>query len=101
MTATATMTMSLRASDVTGQKHVRAANVPTHFTIGELVQRLIAKMGLARNGSGGQPLSYHARLDRTGRNLHGGETIADTLEEDDALVLTPDIAAGGFGNRVG
>lgn len=94
MTHTATLTMDLRASDITGQKHARAAAVPAHCTISEVVQRLIAKMGLARTSSGGAPLAYHARLDRVGRHLHGNEIVGDALEPDDEIVLTPDIDAG-------
>ncbi len=94
MTQTATRTMDLRASDITGQKYFRAVAVPAQVTIGEVVQRLIAKMGLARTSSGGAPLAYHARLDRVGRHLHGNETVGDALEPDDELVLTPDIDAG-------
>ena len=97
MTQTATLTMDLRASDVTGQKHFRAADVPSHYTIGEVVHRLIAKMGLARTSSGGAPLAYHARLDRVGRHLHGNEIVGDALEPGDEIVLTPDIDAGRTG----
>jgi hypothetical protein len=46
MTETATLTMDLRVSDITGQKNVKASAVPAHYTIADLVQRLIAKMGL-------------------------------------------------------
>ena len=95
MTQAATLTMDLRVSDITGQKNVKASAVPAHYTIAELVQRLIAKMGLAPTSSGGQPLAYHARLDREGRHLHGTETVGDALQADDELVLTPDIDAGG------
>ena len=95
MTQTATLTMDLRVSDMTGQKNVKASAVPAHYTIAELVQRLIQKMGLAPTSSTGQPLAYHARLDREGRHLHGTETVGDALQSDDELVLTPDIDAGG------
>lgn len=94
MGQTATMTMGLRASDVSGQKAVRASEVPTTFTVSELVQRLIDKMGLARTDSGGYPLTYQARLDREGRHLHGTETVGDALREDDSIVLSPNIDAG-------
>ncbi len=90
----ATMTMALRVSDMSGQRSVRAPAVPTSFTIGELVQRLIAKMGLARNDSAGRPLDYHALLDREGRHLHGAELVGDALLEEDEIVLTPNIDAG-------
>jgi hypothetical protein len=100
MTETATMTMGLRVSDVTGNKHVRASIAP-HATISELVQRLIAKMGLSRTDSRGQPLAYQARLDREGRHLHGAETVGDALQDDDEIVLHPSIEAGGGAGRLG
>jgi hypothetical protein len=94
---TATMdrtTLRLRATDVSGQKAVRAPAVPADFTVTELVDQLIARMGLARNDVEGRPLAYQARLEREGRHLHGGETVRDALREDDEIVLTPNIDAG-------
>ncbi len=90
----AAKTLGLRVSDVSGQKAVHASAVPANFTVGELVQNLIAKMGLARNDVDGQPLNYQARLNREGRHLNGAETIGDSLREDDEIVLTPNIDAG-------
>ena len=90
----AAMTLGLRVSDVSGQKAVRASAVPSTFTIGELVQGLIERMGLARNDVEGRPLNYQARLDREGRHLNGRETVGDALREDDEIVLTPNIDAG-------
>ena len=90
----AAMTLGLRVSDVSGQKTVRASAVPVSFTVGELVQKLIAKMGLARNDVEGRPLHYQARLEREGRHLNGAETVGDALREDDEIVLTPNIDAG-------
>lgn len=87
-------TMGLRVSDVSGQRTVRASAVPSNFSVSELVQGLIAKMGLAPNDSAGRPLQYQARLDREGRHLHGGETVGDVLQDDDEIVLTPNIDAG-------
>ena len=37
MTQSAALAMDLRATDVTGQKYVRAAGVPAHLTIAEVV----------------------------------------------------------------
>jgi len=95
MAETATTMVGLRASDVTGQKRVRASAVPGDLTVGELVQGLIERMGLASNDVDGRPLDYQARLDREGRHLHATETVADALREDDEIVLTPSIDAGG------
>jgi len=88
------MTLGLRASDITRQKAVRAPAVPANFTVRELVQGLIAKMGLARNDAEGRPLNYQARLDREGRHLNGAETVGDALREDDEITLAPNIDAG-------
>ena len=92
--AAAVRTVGLRVSDVSGQKNVRASAVPTDFTVRELVQNLIAKMGLGRNDVDGQPIEYQARLNREGRHLNGAEKVADALREDDEIVLTPNIDAG-------
>ena len=90
----AAMTLGLRATDVSGQKTVRASAIPADATIGELVQGLLAKMGLSRNDTEGRPLQYYARLDRDGRHLNGSEIVGDALREDDEIVLTPNIDAG-------
>jgi hypothetical protein len=86
--------IGLRASDVSGQKSVRAPAVPTDYTVGELVQALIARMNLSRNDSEGNALLYQARLEREGRHLRSAETVGEALREDDEIVLTPDIDAG-------
>ncbi len=95
MAQAAAMTLGLRVSDVSGQKSARASAVPLSSTIGELVQGLLAKMGLARNDADGRPLQYYARLEREGRHLNGSELVGDSLEDDDELTLTPNIEAGG------
>jgi hypothetical protein len=94
MEQAATMGLGLNISDVSGQKLFRASGIPLGTTVTELVQGLLAKMGLARNDVEGRPLTYNARLDREGRHLNGGETVGDSLENDDLIVLTPNIDAG-------
>ena len=94
MEQAAVMTMGLRVSDMSGHKSVRAPAVPADYTVGELVQSLIANMGLTSNDSEGRPLQYQARLEREGRHLRGAEVVGEALREDDAIVLTPDISAG-------
>ena len=95
MAQAAAVTLGLRVSDVTGQKSARASAVPLSSTIGELVQGLLAKMGLARADADGRPLQYYARLEREGRHLNGSELVGDSLQDDDELTLTPNIEAGG------
>lgn len=95
MAQAAEMTVGLKVSDVSGQKAVRAAAVPLTSTIGELVQGLLAKMGLARNDAEGRPLHYYARLEREGRHLNGSELVGDSVQDGDELTLTPNIEAGG------
>lgn len=97
MAQAAAMTLGLKVSDVSGQKAVRATAVPLSSTVGDLVQGLLARMGLARNDAQGRPLHYYARLEREGRHLNGSERVGDTLQEDDELTLTPNVEAGGRG----
>jgi uncharacterized protein YwlG (UPF0340 family) len=91
----AAMTLGLQVSDVTGQKVVKASSVPFSSTIGELVDGLLAKMGLARIDAQGRPLNYYARLEREGRHLNGSERVGEALQQGDELTLTPNIDAGG------
>jgi hypothetical protein len=94
MTTAAAATLGLRVSDVSGQKRVKASGVPRNATVRELVQGLIARLGLTHKDVNGHPLTFQARLAREGRHLHGHETVGDTLREDDEIVLTPNIQAG-------
>ena len=89
--------VSLLVSDVSGQKTVRASKVPASSTVGELVQGLLARLGLPRNDTAGRPLTFRARLEREARHLNGSELVGDALQEDDHIVLQPNIDAGGRG----
>ena len=62
-------TIGILVSDVSGQKRSQVGNVPTHATVGALIQGLLAEMNLPKNDVSGRPLTYHARLEREGRHL--------------------------------
>ena len=85
---------SLRVSDVSGQKVFSVATAPADATIGEMIKDLLGKMNLPANDSTGQPLTYHARLEREGRHLNAAERIGDALETGDRLTLQPNLDAG-------
>lgn len=92
--AAASMTRGLRVTDVSGQKEFTVGSIPTESTIGDLIQKMLEKMGLARNDSEGRPLHYRARLAREGRHLGAHELVRDALQEEDELSLHPSIDAG-------
>jgi hypothetical protein len=88
--------VSVRVRDASRQKLARA-DVPTDSTVGELVQGLIrSRMKLPENDPEGRPLNYHARLEREGRHLHASERVGDALQNDDEIVLQPNIQAGRY-----
>jgi hypothetical protein len=89
-----TATLELTASDISGQKTVRARNVPADATVGEVLQTLLDKLGLERNDADGRPLSFHPRLEREGRHLNDSEIAGEALEPGDHLVIAPNIDAG-------
>ena len=89
-----TATIALRASDVSGQRAVRASAIPGDSTISEVLSELLAKMGLARHDASGRPLRYRARLEREGRHLDGHERVSEALKPEDHVVLTPNVDAG-------
>jgi hypothetical protein len=86
--------LSLRASDVTGQKSVNVRDVPTDHSLGEVLDGLLPRMNLNRLDRSGQPIQYDIRLDREGRHLHRTELVGDALQPDDHLTLHPRIMAG-------
>lgn len=89
-------TISLEASDMSGQKVVRVAGVSTHSneTVGEFLRALIPKMDLPETDPEGRRLTYHARLDREGRHLQTSEVVSEVLQDEDRIVLQPHIVAG-------
>jgi hypothetical protein len=89
-----TQTLSLQASDVSNQTVARVGDVPTDFTVGELIQGLLSQMNLPRNDAAGRPLTYHGLLEREGRHLHASETVGEALQDRDRIVLQPEISAG-------
>ena len=88
--------IGLSVTDVSGQKVANVRNVPTEATVGELVQGLLPKMDLPQNDPSGRPLNYQARLEREGRHLNASERVGEALQEEDRLVLLPNIDAGSF-----
>jgi hypothetical protein len=90
----------LQVSDVTGHKskNVSLSNIPSDYTVGELVRELLSELQFPKNDAAGRPLQYQARLDREGRHLHGSEAVGDALQSGDKVVLTPNIDAGGRSN---
>ena len=84
----------VEASDVSGQKLVSVSGLAADATVGELVHGLLDQMQLPQNDAGGNPLTYHARLEREGRHLHAAERAGDVFQTGDRVVLQPDINAG-------
>ncbi len=85
--------LSIRASDVTGQRS-KPVHAPREATIGEWVEGLVNKLGLRRKDGDGNPYVYRPRLEREGRHLNPGEIVGEVLQEDDHVVLHPNVNAG-------
>ena len=85
--------LGVRASDVTGQRS-EPVRAPREATIGEWVDGLVSKLGLRRKDRDGNPYVYRPRLEREGRHLNPGEIVGEVLQEDDHVVLHPNVNAG-------
>ena len=86
--------LTLTASDISGQKRVKVQQVSPDLTVGELVTGLVERLRLPRNGQKGQPLSYHALLERERRHLHSTARIGTEAQDQDVLILEHSIDAG-------
>jgi hypothetical protein len=89
------MGLDLHVSDVSGQRLHCVRGVPGDSTVSELLRGVLSPMKLPHNDASGRPVVYHARLDREGRHLHGSELVGEALQNEDRLVLQPNIDAGG------
>jgi len=87
-------TLTVYASDVSGQLTAEATDIGADASVGELVQGLLAEMKLPRNDSSGRQLVYSARLDREGRHLNANERVTEALQPGDKITLQPNIDAG-------
>lgn len=87
--------LSLQASDTSGQKVADVSNVPFGARISDVIDDLVPEMGLPMTDAKGRPLTYHAILVREGRQLFGQELVRESLEDADSIVLSPNVDAGG------
>jgi hypothetical protein len=87
----------LDVSDVSGQKRLTVDELEREATIGQVIERLLSELDLAREDREGRAVTYHARLEREGRHLHASERVGDALQSGDRLVLQPNIDAGRGG----
>ncbi len=93
-TALARDAFAIEASDVSGQKRVRVAGISPTASVGDLVQRLVPRMGLTETDSSGRPIAYHLRSEKEGRHLNASEISGEVLSPGDQVVLQPNIMAG-------
>jgi hypothetical protein len=82
---------------VSGQKTANVRNVNVHASVGELIHSLVARLGLPPNDPGGEPLTYQILSEREARHLNASELVGDALQQDDVVVLQPNLQAGGDG----
>jgi hypothetical protein len=88
-------TLSITARDITGQKRFRARDIPGDYLVGDVVDGLLPRMQLDHRDQSGSPIKFEARRERGGLHLNRAEIVGEVLKEDDELVLTPRIMAGG------
>lgn len=74
----------------------RTAEVPDDIAVGDLLGELVALLELPTVGPDGRPMGYRLDSKALGRELQEDETLASAhVPEEDRLILTADITAGG------
>ncbi|HUW58246.1 MAG TPA: hypothetical protein VMZ92_16535 [Planctomycetota bacterium] len=86
-------TITLRVQDVSEQREF-VADVPTEATWGEAMASIVKSMQLPTNTPDGEETVYTGRLERQGRHLHPSEVVGDVLQNEDRIVMQPEITAG-------
>ena len=76
----------------------RSADVPDDVPVNELMPELISLLDLPTTGPDGRPMGYRIDSKALGRELKDDETLAAAgIPQNDRLMLTADITAGGAG----
>lgn len=74
----------------------RSAEVPTDVLVKDLLAELVALLELPTVGPDGRPMGYRLDSKALGRELQEEETLEEAqVPEEDRLILTADITAGG------
>jgi ubiquitin-protein ligase len=76
----------------------RVAEIPDDVPVGELMAELTSLLKLPTVGPDGRPMGYRLDSKALGRELGETETLAEAgIPQNDRLMLTADITAGGMG----
>ena len=100
MGAAVAIKLNLTARDPTGQRKFAVRDLAGSTTVQEFIQGLVPRMGLPTEDSTGTPQVFHAFLERDGRHLQGSETVGEVLQDQDEIVLHPDVQAGSAADAV-
>jgi ubiquitin-protein ligase len=74
----------------------RLADIPDDVPVRELLAELVTLLELPTMGPDGRPMGYRLDSKALGRELREAETLQDAMvPEEDRLILTTDITAGG------
>ena len=83
--------IKLYVQDTTGQREC-LADVDTDATWGETMNSILVSMALPRNNPSTGTI-WAGRLEREGRHLHASEVVGQSLQDNDRIVLQPELVA--------
>ena len=84
--------ITVHVQDVSGQREY-LANVPTDASWGETLQSLLGHLSLPKNTPNSETV-WTGRLEREARHLQASEIVGDALQDQDRIVLQPEVNAG-------
>lgn len=87
-------TLELTVRDATRQKQYKIGNLETDWSVGDLVNDLVSRMGLVSVDSEGRPHTYQAFHEGEKRHLNPSGQVGDVLKTGDEIILQPNVAAG-------
>ena len=86
--------IELSVRDATGQKPFKIRRLDVRMTVGDLISSLVPRMGLNTKDRAGREHTYEAFPEREARHLNTSETVSESLQSQDEIVLQPYVAAG-------
>lgn len=84
--------LTFKVSDVSGQRNVVVRDVPRDASWGETMRAILGRMAMPENPEA--ETIWKGRLEREGRHIHASEIVGDVLQNEDHVVLHPEVQAG-------
>jgi len=93
MVSNDTNTMTIHATDVTGQRRV-AVEIDRGSTVADLLRGTSSRMNLYEEDEEQRRVTWYARDEKRGVALRPSQVVGEALQDQDTVRVQPEVSAG-------